>query len=76
MSIRLLNCRLSSLIFVVQRSVVIRSDFDLANRMKELNSERKYEKTIELFHEHKQIDDKTNRLAIEQADHLCENSSD
>jgi len=59
MSAKLLNIRLSSLILVAKRFLAIRSDFDIANQMKVFNQQKEYQKTIELFHEHKQIYDIT-----------------
>ena len=57
MSAKLLNTRFSSLTLVTKRFLAIRSDSDVANRMKIFNQQKKYQKTIELFHEHKQIYD-------------------
>jgi hypothetical protein len=54
MSIKLIDHHLSSLIVLVKRSVIIESDFKLANQMKVLNDAKQFRKTLELFNKNKE----------------------
>jgi len=77
MSTKLLNHRLSSLIIFVKRSVLIQSDFDLANQMKSLNDNKQYKKALDLFDKHKKNELETfSSFIITQALKACAHIGD
>lgn len=54
---RLLELRSSYVFIVFQRSLIVKSDFELSREMKKFNDIKQFQKTIELFQKHKQIKD-------------------
>ena len=59
MLIKLLNQRLSPLIVFLKRSVIVRSNFNLANEMKLLNDKKQFNKTLQLFDNYKKANTQT-----------------
>jgi hypothetical protein len=74
---KLLKHRLSSLIVFIKRSMIIPSDFELGNKMKLLNDNKQFKKTLELFNKHKEKNIETcSSLIITQALKACAQTDD
>jgi hypothetical protein len=69
---KVVNYRLSSLIILVKRSIIIQPNFDLGKEMKLINDNKQFEKALELFDKHKKNNIETfSSLIITQALKAC-----
>ena len=68
-----LNKRSTSIIHVIQRSLAVKSDFQLSNEMKMLNNKKQYRQAIALFYRNRSIDDigKANSYVITHFLNAC-----
>ncbi|CAF1339290.1 unnamed protein product [Rotaria magnacalcarata] len=74
---KILNYRLTSMIVFVNRSIIIKSKFELGIQMKQMNDNKQYEKTLKLFDQHKNTNiDMFSSLTITQILKACAHLGD